>query len=598
MFRSLRWRLLLLFGLSILLTVVLSGALSAWFTFNHFDVLVSDEGSQAAAEIAPILAAYYGYHGNWEGLADLLQATPDSAESDTALWESSIDWFKIAAETLQVDEDKLWNSLDEGGSLADTATSLGVDPQVVVQAIVDAERSAMADAVAAGELDQGQMDAELRWIGDFARGFVFASNSESQLDVLAAPDDVELTAAEVNWLLGTSWQGVNFLVTDEKGTVRYDSTGESVGQHLPAKTLEQGAPLFNPNNDTFIGYVLVPAGTGYYTTQQSAFLNSVLRSLVISGLVAGLLALVAGLLIARRVTAPVTALTQAAQRLAEGGRPERLPVQTDDELGQMSVAFNQMARAIEQQRDLRTRLVHDISHELYTPLSIIQLEVEAIKDGLQTPQEASEQLQRETNTLRKLIDDLALLAEMETGEVQLRREPVDLGHLLSEAVQRWHSQAEAAGVSLDLAPSQYLLPEVEVDPRRMAQVLGNLIANAIHYTPAGGHIDVGYAIATTSNPIHESRSQPEGASAYVHVTIADTGEGIADEDIPFVFERFYRTDRARSRWAGGRGLGLAIVREIIEHHGGEVWVKSTSGEGSTFGFSIPLKGSARDVNRP
>ncbi|NOZ29829.1 MAG: HAMP domain-containing histidine kinase [Chloroflexi bacterium] len=594
MFRSLRWRLILPFSLLILLTVLLSGALSAWFTLNRFDVFVTDEGRMAAEELAPFLEAYYAYHGGWEGLADLLNTPADSLDALDGLypaWDSSVDWIEVAAGVLGIDPETLWDRLDQN-SIAEIATDLGVDPDKVVEAIVEAERKAIEEVVAAGGLSSEQAELEMKWVSEIVHSYVYEDGygvAEGDSSGLEYP---ELSKTEVEWLLSALWGGAHFLITDERGGVIFDSTGKRVGERLSGSATRMGVSLADPRNGDFIGFVLIPAGSGYYSTQQMAFLKGVMKSLVISGLVAGLLALVAGLFVARRVTAPVTALTQAAQKLASGACPGRLPVHTQDELGQMSEAFNRMANAIEQQRDLRIRLVHDIMHELYTPLSVIQLEVEAIRDGLQTPEQASEQLQKEIDALRKLIEDLSLLAEMEAGETRLQREPTDPVQLLSDAMQRWQPRAQAAGISLNFVPPSFTLPRVNVDPSRLAQVLGNLISNAIHYTPAGGRVELRCETAATPNPTRDGASPAGDASAYVCITVADTGDGIAPEDLPFVFERFYRTDRARARRSGGRGLGLAIVREIVERHGGEVWVESTLGKGSTFGFSLPALSGA------
>jgi signal transduction histidine kinase len=246
----------------------------------------------------------------------------------------------------------------------------------------------------------------------------------------------------------------------------------------------------------------------------------------------------------------------------------------------MGVAFNAMAASLETQRALRNRLVDDVAHELNTPLSVIQLELEALRDGMQTPAEAAARVGAEIKHLRNLVDDLATLAESDEEMLQLNLKTVDLGKLAAEAALRWQSPAEAAEISLQLNIPDGL-PPVQADPARIAQVFGNLLSNALAHTPQGGRVTISLRAQQPASPA----DSPE----LVAVTVTDTGEGIPPEDLPHVFERFYRADRSRTRTTGGRGLGLAIVRRIIERHGGRVWVESQPGAGSTFGFALPRK---------
>jgi len=330
--------------------------------------------------------------------------------------------------------------------------------------------------------------------------------------------------------------------------------------------------MWDYEKDEPIGTVIVATGKGYYNAQQEVFLSSVSRSLVVSGFVAGAVALLVGLLFARRITSPVTALTDATHHIADGHWDERLPVNSDDELGKMSAAFNAMTEALATQRILRNRLVDDVTHELNTPLSVIQLELEALNDGMQSPAEATAHVKREINLLENLVSDLDLLTEFGEGKLALDRNPVDFGELVASAALRWQSQAEAKEISLAVKSAENL-PEISVDSRRIMQVLGNLISNALEYTSKGGSVEI-----TTELSAQKS----------IVAKVSDTGEGIPVKDLPHLFERFYRADDARSRYTGGRGLGLAIVKEIVELHGGRAWAESVMGEGSEFGFELPL----------
>ena len=294
------------------------------------------------------------------------------------------------------------------------------------------------------------------------------------------------TTEGINWLINAVLLGdQRLLVADRDGWVVYDSTYEHTGQQLSEELLAQGVALRDRAKDEFIGTVIVAAGPGYYDTRQIAFLRSVTRSLIISGLVGGLVALLIGLAIARQVIAPVTALTTATRRLADGDWNERLHVRSEDELGQMSAAFNEMVDQLQVQRRLRHRLVNDVAHELNTPLSIIQLEIEALTDGLQSPAEAATALRQEIDLLRNLVGDLEVLAETDAGQISLDARPTNINDLAQEATFRWQARAQVRDIALTVALAGNL-PFVLADADRIQQVLGNLLSNALRHTPAGG----------------------------------------------------------------------------------------------------------------
>ena len=251
-----------------------------------------------------------------------------------------------------------------------------------------------------------------------------------------------------------------------------------------------------------------------------------------------------------------------------------LPVTSSDELGRMSAAFNQMAATLTTQRDLRRRLISDVSHELNTPLSVIQLEATGLRDGLQTPERASDQIIEEVDRLRGLVIDLNALAESDHGELRLTLEATSIHELLAAEVERWRPQARNRRIDLSLQLAADI-PDVELDRAHMSRALGNVLSNAIHYTEAGGNIVL--------------RAGLEGDEALA-ISIADDGIGIHAADLPHVFDRFYRTDESRSRRRGGTGLGLAITRAIVEAHGGTTTATSGGpGQGVTVTVSLPLK---------
>jgi signal transduction histidine kinase len=319
---------------------------------------------------------------------------------------------------------------------------------------------------------------------------------------------------------------------------------------------------------------------------ERAYLEAINGSLWLTGGLAALAAVAVGLLFARQISSPVRTLTAAARRLGAGDLEGRVPVRgRRDELGELAEAFNSMAEAVGRQEMLRRRMAADIAHELRTPLAVIQANLEAMLDGIR-PLSAEEvaDVHRETQLLSRLVTDLRDLSLVETEQLLLRKELTDLTTLVRTSVARFSSWAEEKGVRLEVEAAEDL-PQAEVDPARVAQVLGNLLDNALRHTLPGGEIVV--------------RLQPVAQRNEVRVTVRDTGSGIPEEHLPNVFERFYRADRARTRTGGGSGIGLAVVRQLVEAHGGRVWAESQPGKGATFGFVLPAaKSDTPATGRP
>lgn len=301
-------------------------------------------------------------------------------------------------------------------------------------------------------------------------------------------------------------------------------------------------------------------------------------------------------LVARGLTRRLEAVSRVATAVAAGNFEERAPISSRDEVGQLADDVNRMAgrlermvaeltRARSQAEDaLQTRqeLVANVSHELRTPLAVLHAHLESIaardsvavggggSDEVTVPAGTIEALRGETVRLASMIDDLFALSQAETGSLPLERRPVDAGGVVDEVVRfmRPLAQSESAvTLSADVPPG---LPPVSADPGRLHQILSNLVRNAIRHTPEGGIV------------VLSARRDGDR----VAICVADTGEGISPEDLPHLFERFYRADPSRTRETGGSGLGLAIVRELVELMGGSVSVESTPGEGSRFTVSL------------
>ncbi|MFD5432207.1 sensor histidine kinase [Kitasatospora sp. NPDC127067] len=306
-----------------------------------------------------------------------------------------------------------------------------------------------------------------------------------------------------------------------------------------------------------------------------------------------------------RLSRPLHALTHAARRMADGDLSARVDVTGRDEIAGLAAAFNAMAERRGQLEGLRKAMVGDIAHELRTPLSNIRGWLEAVEDGVATADRAlTGSLLEEALLLQHLIDDLKDLAAADAGELALYREPVDVEELLAQVATAHGARARASGVALALAvePSRdassgsapdgtassrnmssgsapdgsSVGAELFADPVRLRQALGNLVANAVRHTPAGGTVTL------------RARTDADA----VLIEVADTGSGIAEADLPLVFERFWRAEKSRSRRTGGSGLGLAIVRKLAEVHDGSVRVASTPGRGSVFTVRLPLAPTA------
>jgi signal transduction histidine kinase len=277
--------------------------------------------------------------------------------------------------------------------------------------------------------------------------------------------------------------------------------------------------------------------------------------------VAALVAALLTVVLSRRIVRPIEDLTSAVQELGRGGAPARVRAAGGDEIARLAAAFNAMAGAIARHEELRRRLVGDVAHELRTPLTRLRCELEAIQDGLATPDAARVgSLHDEVLHLARLVEDLQELGLAEAGALRLEKERVDLGVAV----------ARIAGDQAEIVAEPGVL--VDIDVTRLRQVLMNLLANATRHGPPGGRVEV--------------RVASSGADATV--AVSDEGPGIPEHELEHVFERFYRVDPARGRDGGGAGLGLAIVRRMVELHGGRVWAERPRGGGATVTFTLPL----------
>jgi signal transduction histidine kinase len=310
--------------------------------------------------------------------------------------------------------------------------------------------------------------------------------------------------------------------------------------------------------------------------QKLGFLNNDTFTLIVVGLPVGfaLLVILIGGLGFRRFSAPLANVMAAADAVAEGDLSVRLKETGPGEFGNLARSFNRMASELERADQQRRNLTADVAHELRTPLHIIQGNLEGILDGVyQADPKTIQASLDETHLLARLVDDLQTLSLAEAGQLPLHPVPVTVADLLADVHTGFEGQAAEAGVSLEVdIPEKVGDLELQVDPDRMGQVLNNLVINALHHTPAGGTIRLG------------AEALPE----IVRLIVQDNGAGIPAEDLPYIFDRFWRSDRARTRQEGsGSGLGLAIARQLVQAHGGKISAESQPGEGTRFIIDLP-----------
>ena len=293
-----------------------------------------------------------------------------------------------------------------------------------------------------------------------------------------------------------------------------------------------------------------------------------------------LLARAIAVLTFHRFALPLADLIAAADAVAAGDLSARVPVNGRGELARVAGSFNHMTAELERADRQRRNLTADVAHELRTPLHVIQGNLEGILDGVYEPSEDHiNATLGETRTLARLVEDLRTLSLAEAGQLPLAHEEVDIAELLADVETSFSGQAEKAGITLavkaDPAGRDLL---VWGDAGRLDQVLSNVLANAFRYTPAGG------AVTLSAEPIPPDREHSSG----VRITVEDTGEGIPPADLPFIFDRFWRGDPARTHTKGaGSGLGLAITRQLVQAHGGRIDVQSQVGQGTTFTIDLP-----------
>jgi signal transduction histidine kinase len=360
------------------------------------------------------------------------------------------------------------------------------------------------------------------------------------------------------------------ILADETGKIIADSHETTIGLFLNDKITPSKLPIIV--NEEVVGSVaIVTQLQRGLMTLEAAFLRRMTIASIIGGVIVALIGTGLAFVFSRHLSQPLSKLATAARQIASGDFDAEIHVSTGDEMEEVAHAFNFMKDSLKANEEARHKLVADVAHELRTPLAVLRGNFESMQEGITEPtQETMVCLHDEVLRLSRIVQDLLNLGQMESGGFPLSLQPTRLEDVIVRVVSVFAAETDARGIHLE-TNMQGALPTIQADPDRIAQVLVNLLANAVHYTPDGGRISV-------------SASCVDGD---IVVSLTDSGPGISEEDLPHVFDRFYRTDRARDRATGGTGLGLAIARGIITAHKGSIWVESEPGLGTTFTFSLP-----------
>ncbi len=362
---------------------------------------------------------------------------------------------------------------------------------------------------------------------------------------------------------------LSFALADMAGRVIIPAGKHRLGEQLTTAELARGDPV--EVEGAKVGTVLATDSPPPRDPLEEQYVARTNQALRYAALGAAAVALVLGALLARTLTSPLHELTTAIHAMAQGELEQEVPVRSQDELGELATAFNQMSSDLARANALRRQMTADIAHDLRTPLTVITGYLESLRDGVLKPSPARfDAMYGEAQHLQRLVEDLRTLSLADAGELPLNRRPTSPRALLEELAAAYEHRAAQTGVTLQIRANHYV-PPIQVDPDRMKQVLSNLVNNALRYTPAGGQIFL-------------SAVQRDDQ---ILLGVQDSGAGITPEALPHVFERFYRGDPARPEQSGASGLGLAIAKSIVEMHGGRIWAESAPGAGSTFTIALP-----------
>ena len=380
--------------------------------------------------------------------------------------------------------------------------------------------------------------------------------------------------------------GLIIRVSDENGNVLWDAMSHNSG--VCADMLKNMADIMKDQNASFNGgyteknYQLITNnrnvgtvaigyyGPYFYTDNDISFLKTLNKLLLLATAFAGILSLMLGTYMAKRLSSPISKVIRTAEEIADGKYDSRASDFSNTlEMDELTNTINKLAETLGKQETLRKRLTADVAHELRTPIANLQGHLEAFIDGIWKPDTARlKSCHEETIRLTKIVSDLEMLARYDGEKVEIKKEQFDLSGLISSILLSFDNEFRNKNIT-HLTDIQ--IQQLNADKDKISQIMVNLISNALKYTPEGGKIFI----------------RTSGDENEVQITIKDNGIGISKEDLPYIFERFYRADKSRSRATGGSGIGLAITKSLAEAHGGKILVNSEIGAGSEFIVLLP-----------
>ncbi len=367
--------------------------------------------------------------------------------------------------------------------------------------------------------------------------------------------------------------GDRVVVADSKGIIVADTSEQLLGTIHPSKHVSHGIPIMS--GGITVGAVLVDSMVdSTLSGVEERFLGTLGVALALAAAASSALALLLGLAFSAQVTRPIASLTKAAKQVSQGELETAVTVGGIGEMAELGGMFNRMTKELKRLEEGKRQLIADSAHELRTPVALIQGTIEAMLDGVYPlDMDTLKSVHEETLRLSRLIDMLRELEIIQSGKLRLRREKIDLADALAKASARFGPAAREKGISLATEPAD---PPCHVwaDSVRLNEIIYNLVSNALKFTPAGGRV----RLSARPNP---------GDPASALLLVEDSGPGIPEEERGLVFERFYRIEKSRSSREGGRGLGLAIAKEIAQAHGGSLEAGESPLGGACFFVVLP-----------
>ncbi len=356
---------------------------------------------------------------------------------------------------------------------------------------------------------------------------------------------------------------------DQDGVIITGTGPDPSGVGTRAPSLDGAIPL--RSRDEVIGYLLPDSPFNFSPQNESVLIQRLNRAAITAASISGIAALILAAALGYHLLQPVQSLTKAAENIEKGDFSQRVDISGTGKLATLGQVFNQMARAIEESAERRKTLTADIAHELRTPLSVQQAHLEALEDGVyDLTLENLHPIQEQNLTLVRLVDDLQTLSLADSGQLTLEQTPTNVNQLVERILHRFQPACHQKEVTVRYDPPGKPIM-ANIDPQRVEQIILNLLSNALHHSPRGKSIRV---------QLHSDEDD-------LKLTVLDHGEGIPEEEIPYIFERFYKSSQTREREDGGTGLGLSISQKLVQAHDGSIQVQNNPRGGAEFRLELP-----------